>query len=129
MEEYTGYAYCVKCKEQVYFIGNIKVSDSGRRMAQGICPQCGTKVNCILRETNVSNAMPQHTYTPPMPYARVEVYKDGFFWKAEATDSRRTLSPKRQEFIGFTKRGIIKEAQAWIDSYLVVERFGTGWQK
>jgi hypothetical protein len=26
----------------------VKISDSGRRMAQGICPVCGTKVNRIL---------------------------------------------------------------------------------
>jgi len=26
----------------------VKVSDSGRRMAQGICPVCGTKVNKII---------------------------------------------------------------------------------
>ena len=30
------------------FEGTVKVSDSGRRMAQGICPVCGTKVNRIL---------------------------------------------------------------------------------
>ena len=30
------------------FEGTVKISDSGRRMAQGICPVCGTKVNRIL---------------------------------------------------------------------------------
>jgi hypothetical protein len=47
-ETYTGEAYCVKCKEKKNFTGEIKVSDSGRRMAQGICPDCGTKLNRIL---------------------------------------------------------------------------------
>jgi hypothetical protein len=47
-EEYKGEAYCVKCKEKRQFEGTVKVSDSGRRMAQGICPVCGTKVNRIL---------------------------------------------------------------------------------
>jgi len=47
-ETYTGEAYCVKCKEKRDFTGEIKVSDSGRRMAQGICPVCGTKLNRIL---------------------------------------------------------------------------------
>jgi|GEM_PF-106594 Domain of unknown function (DUF5679) len=47
-EEYKGEAYCVKCKEKRAFEGHVKVSDSGRRMAQGICPVCGTKVNRIL---------------------------------------------------------------------------------
>jgi len=42
-EEYKGEAYCVKCKEKRSFEGHVKVSDSGRRMAQGICPVCGTK--------------------------------------------------------------------------------------
>lgn len=48
METYTGDAYCVKCKEKVDFKGQVKVSDSGRRMAQGKCPKCGTQVNRIL---------------------------------------------------------------------------------
>ena len=47
-ETYKGEAYCVKCKEKRQFEGPVKVSDSGRRMAQGICPTCGTKVNRIL---------------------------------------------------------------------------------
>ena len=47
-ESYKGEAYCVKCKEKRQFEGTVKVSDSGRRMAQGICPVCGTKVNRIL---------------------------------------------------------------------------------
>src|SRR5579883_1897800 len=44
-ETYTGEAYCVKCKEKRHFTGEVKISDSGRRMAQGTCPKCGTKVN------------------------------------------------------------------------------------
>ncbi len=47
-ETYKGDAYCVKCKEKRDFEGTVKISDSGRRMAQGICPVCGTKVNRIL---------------------------------------------------------------------------------
>ena len=42
-------AYCVKCKDKRW-IANMKIttSDSGRRMAQGNCDVCGTKVNRIL---------------------------------------------------------------------------------
>ena len=47
-ETYTGEAYCVKCKEKRDFTGEVKVSQSGRRMAQGTCPVCGTKLNRIL---------------------------------------------------------------------------------
>jgi Domain of unknown function (DUF5679) len=47
-ETYTGDAYCVKCKEKRDFTGEVKVSESGRRMAQGTCPVCGTKLNRIL---------------------------------------------------------------------------------
>jgi Domain of unknown function (DUF5679) len=47
-ETYTGEAYCVKCKEKRDFTGEVKVSESGRRMAQGTCPVCGTKLNRIL---------------------------------------------------------------------------------
>jgi len=48
VETYKGDAYCVKCKAKRDFEGTVKVSESGRRMAQGICPVCGTKVNRIL---------------------------------------------------------------------------------
>ena len=45
-ETYNG--YCVKCKDKRDFEGEVKVSESGRRMAQGTCPVCGTKMNRIL---------------------------------------------------------------------------------
>ncbi|CAM8622579.1 Domain of unknown function DUF5679 [Candidatus Planktophila versatilis] len=48
VETYKGDAYCVKCKAKRDFEGTVKISESGRRMAQGICPVCGTKVNRIL---------------------------------------------------------------------------------
>ena len=41
-------AYCVKCKEKRNFVGKILTSDSGRRMAQGKCGDCGTKLNRVL---------------------------------------------------------------------------------
>ena len=47
-EEFTGDAYCVKCKDKREFTGKIKTSESGRRMATGKCPKCGTKVARIL---------------------------------------------------------------------------------
>jgi hypothetical protein len=45
-ETYNG--YCVKCKEKRDFEGEVSVSESGRRMAKGTCPVCGTKMNRIL---------------------------------------------------------------------------------
>jgi len=45
-EKYEG--YCVKCKDKREFDGEVKVSESGRRMAQGPCPVCSTKMNRIL---------------------------------------------------------------------------------
>ena len=45
---YVGDAYCVKCKDKKNFEGKVLVSDSGRRMAQGKCGDCGTKLNRIL---------------------------------------------------------------------------------
>lgn len=47
-ESYEGDAYCITCKEKREFKGWIRISDSGRRMAQGYCPICNTKVNRIL---------------------------------------------------------------------------------
>lgn len=45
---YVGDAYCVRCKDKRYFEGKVITSDSGRRMAQGRCDECGTKLNRIL---------------------------------------------------------------------------------
>jgi hypothetical protein len=44
----TYNAYCMKCKEKRDFEGRIEVTDSGRRMAKGACPVCGTTVNKFL---------------------------------------------------------------------------------
>jgi hypothetical protein len=51
-DAYEGNAYCVKCKQNVDFLGILKTSDSGRRMAQGKCPVCDTRVNRILGKAN-----------------------------------------------------------------------------
>ena len=45
-QTYSG--YCVKCKEKRETSGEVHVSDKGTRMAKGICPVCGTKLNRIL---------------------------------------------------------------------------------
>lgn len=44
----TFNGYCIKCREKQDFKGTIITSDSGRRMAQGYCPVCNTKMNRIL---------------------------------------------------------------------------------
>ena len=42
-------AYCVKCrKKQQVKNGTVKESENGRKMAQGTCPECGTKVTRFL---------------------------------------------------------------------------------
>lgn len=45
-QSYNG--YCVKCKEKRDFEGVVVTMATGRRMAQGTCPVCGTKMNRIL---------------------------------------------------------------------------------
>ena len=41
--------YCVKCrKKQSIKEGVVEESANGRRMAKGICPECGTKVTRFL---------------------------------------------------------------------------------
>jgi Domain of unknown function (DUF5679) len=40
--------YCVKCKERREFQGEVALSESGRRMAKGMCPVCGTRMNRLL---------------------------------------------------------------------------------
>jgi hypothetical protein len=45
-ESYEG--YCVKCKEKRHYEGEVRISESGRRMARGTCPTCGSTINRIL---------------------------------------------------------------------------------
>ena len=41
--------YCVKCrKKQPVKDGVVKEAANGRQMAQGSCPECGTKVTRFL---------------------------------------------------------------------------------
>jgi len=47
-EMWSGEFYCVKCKAKREATGEVHVSDKGTRMAKGICPVCGTKLNRIL---------------------------------------------------------------------------------
>ncbi len=47
-EKFNGEAYCVKCREKRTFEGDVVTNDKGTRMAKGICPTCGTKLNRIL---------------------------------------------------------------------------------
>ncbi|WP_143338022.1 DUF5679 domain-containing protein [Demequina sp. NBRC 110054] len=46
-EKWQGEFYCVKCKTKREAEGNVVVSND-RRMAKGVCPECGTKLNRIL---------------------------------------------------------------------------------
>ena len=47
-ESYNG--YCVKCKDKRDFDGDV-AETNGRRMANGTCPVCGTRMNRILGKT------------------------------------------------------------------------------
>lgn len=46
---YSGSAYCASCKSTVSFNGEVRTSDSGRKLAFGNCSICGGRVNRILR--------------------------------------------------------------------------------
>jgi hypothetical protein len=42
-------AYCVKCRKKVQVKnGTVKEAANGRKMAQGVCPVCKTKVTRFL---------------------------------------------------------------------------------
>lgn len=48
MAEYE--AYCVKCKaKRVMKDAQVVTNAKGRKMAKGICPKCGTKMNLFLK--------------------------------------------------------------------------------
>lgn len=45
--EFEG--YCVKCRKKVHVKGGaVKEATNGRKMAQGNCPNCNTKVTRFL---------------------------------------------------------------------------------
>ncbi|MGD2144468.1 MAG: DUF5679 domain-containing protein [Anaerolineae bacterium] len=45
--EFEG--YCVKCrKKRAIKEGTVQETKTGRRMAKGTCPECGTTVNRFL---------------------------------------------------------------------------------
>jgi hypothetical protein len=47
MAEYE--AYCVKCKtKRTMQDARIVTNEKGRKMAKGVCPKCGTKMNRFL---------------------------------------------------------------------------------
>ena len=47
-DEQTYNGYCVKCKAKRDFVGKVVTTSTGRLMAQGQCPVCGSKMNRIL---------------------------------------------------------------------------------
>jgi hypothetical protein len=43
--------YCVKCRaKRTIKAATVVRTSSGRPMAQGVCPECGTKVNRFLSQ-------------------------------------------------------------------------------
>ncbi len=43
-------AYCVKCKaKRTMKDSRVETNAKGRRLAKGICPECGTKMNLFLK--------------------------------------------------------------------------------
>ena len=51
MSEYV--AYCVKCKAKRPMKDvQVVTNEKGRRLAKGVCPNCGTKMNLFLKSEN-----------------------------------------------------------------------------
>lgn len=43
-------AYCMKCKtKRTMKEEQIVINEKGRRVAKGVCPVCGTKMNLFLK--------------------------------------------------------------------------------
>lgn len=48
-EPYDGNAFCVNCNGKKEMVdGHVKISDSGRKVARGSCPDCGKPLNRLL---------------------------------------------------------------------------------
>lgn len=113
---FYGEAYCVKCKDKTWFEGQVKTSDSGRRMAQGICPQCGTKVNRILGKglNEPQPAVPMPKYRT---YATVDIWRgDWGIWYARVVDQRRATEHTK-EFVALSRRKAVRVVERWLNDW------------
>jgi hypothetical protein len=54
VEPKTYNGYCVKCKEKRDFPGAIAITKTGRSVAKGPCPECGTTVCRILGKADLA---------------------------------------------------------------------------
>jgi hypothetical protein len=123
---FFGDAYCVHCKDKITFEGQVRTSDSGRRMAQGKCPQCGNKVNRILgKEPNAGVPplpQPQPAVVPErQAYARFQVYHQDGTWWVNAHDTRRPAHLQKASFFNFSKVRALRKAKYWLNSWEVIE--------
>lgn len=124
---FYGDAYCVKCKEKVEFEGQVRTADSGRRMAFGICPKCGTKVNRILggrpnepAPTIVPPVVPQPAVSIPMyrTYATVDVWQGNWgLWYARVVDHRRIPEDKIAHTSSLSRRGVMRQVDRWLSAW------------
>lgn len=121
---FYGEAYCVKCKDKTTFEGEIKVSNSGRRMAQGKCPRCSGRVNRILgkepyQEPPIKMPKPEPVAVPlpREPYAVITVQFEDGFWHAHVVDKHQGI----RKFKNFTRKRAIRKAMQWINSYQVIK--------
>lgn len=121
---YYGDAYCVKCKEKREMVGEIRTSDSGRRMATGKCGVCGTKMNRILGKEpyqeppiKMPQPAPVAVSLPPEPYAVITLQFEDGMWHAHVADKHLG----RRDFKNFTRKRVIRKAMQWINSYQVIK--------
>ena len=60
-------AYCMKeKKEQVMKDVVISTTSNGRRVAQGVCSSCGTKMNKFLPKASVASGQAEPAKTEPV---------------------------------------------------------------
>lgn len=119
---FYGDAYCVHCKDKITFEGQVKTSDSGRRMAMGKCPQCGTRVNRILGKQPNVGVPPLPQPAVPMPpqyrtYATVDIWRgDWGIWNARVVDQRRATEHTK-EFIALSRRKAVRVVERWLNDW------------
>lgn len=89
----SSVGYCVKCKSKREFNNGVeKQTKNGRRMLQGLCNECGTKVNVFMKSNNPKKSKPRTTNRSTKKTSRSSVPK-----KSKNVRKKKTNVPSESD--------------------------------